>query len=158
LSARTVPLTQGAYALVDEADYELVTRSGPWHLIARDHLEYARRGHTLLHSFLTGWPLVDHINGDGLDNRRANLRPATVAQNGWNSRPQRNSRTGLKGVAFLNDKPRNKPWSARIMVHGRRIALGYYATAAEAAAAYDTAALKHYGEFARPNFPPEVSA
>jgi hypothetical protein len=92
--------------------------------------------------------VIDHINGDGLDNRRANLRLATVAQNAWNSK-KRNSRSGYKGVWFARDKGL---WRAAIVYHGRRIHLGYFKDKISDAKAYDTAARKYYGEFAKPNF------
>jgi hypothetical protein len=93
--------------------------------------------------------VIDHINGNGLDNRRANLRLATVAQNAWNSK-KRNSRSGYKGVWFAADKGL---WRAAIVYHGRRIHLGYFKDKIAAAKAYDAAARKYYKQFARPNFP-----
>lgn len=84
---------------------------------------------------------ADHINGDGLDNRRANLRPATPAQNAANRRAVR---SGLKGVTFHKKSGR---WQAAI---AKRY-LGLFATEAEAGAAYDRAAVERWGEFARLN-------
>ena len=87
----------------------------------------------------------------GLDNRRANLRLSTVAQNAWNSK-KRNPRSGYKGVWFAADKGL---WRAAIVCHGRRIHLGYFTDKIAAARAYDAAAKKYYKEFARLNFPEE---
>ena len=92
--------------------------------------------------------VIDHINGNGLDNRRANLRLATVAQNAWNSK-KRKSRSGYKGVCY--DKAKRR-WRAAIVHHGRRIHLGYFKEKLEAAKAYDTAAIKYFGQFAHTNF------
>ena len=104
-----------------------------------------------MHTFLTGWPQVDHINGDGLDNRRCNLRPATSAQNNANARRVRTSRSPYKGV----ERESSGKWRARICPHGQRINLGLYGTAEEAAHAYDSAAREIYGEFAYLNLPEE---
>lgn len=101
------------------------------------------------HRFLSERYVIDHINGNGLDNRRANLRLATVAQNAWNSK-RRNSRSGYKGVWFAADKGM---WRAAIVYHGKRIHLGYFKDKIAAAKAYDDAARKYYKQFARPNFP-----
>jgi len=105
--------------------------------------------------YLSDSYVIDHINGNGLDNRRANLRLATVAQNAWNSK-KRNPRSGYKGVWFAADKGL---WRASIVCHGRRIHLGYFKDKMAAARAYDAAARKYYKEFARLNFPsrwPEI--
>ena len=101
------------------------------------------------HRYLSDGYVIDHINGCGLDNRRANLRLATIAQNAWNSK-KRNPRSGYKGVYFAGDKGL---WRAAIVCHGRRIHLGYFTDKIDAAKAYDDAARKYYKEFARPNFP-----
>lgn len=94
--------------------------------------------------------VCDHINGDRLDNRKANLRPATVSQNVCNS-PKRamKARSKYKGLEW--DRVQNK-WKARIQVNKRKIYLGSYASETDAAGAYDKAAKKHHGEFANLNF------
>ena len=91
----------------------------------------------------------DHINGDGLDNRRANLRPVTHAQNMQN---RRGNGPTFKGIYCVERTTRN-PWMAKIAVAKKQIYLGYYATPEDAARAYDEAAKKYFGEFARLNFP-----
>ena len=94
---------------------------------------------------------VDHINHNGLDNRKANLRFATRTQNNWNRiHHKQNSSSRYKGVAWHKH---TKMWAARIGVNGRRIALGYFDNQIDAAKAYDKAAKKHHGEFAVLNFP-----
>jgi len=156
---REVPLSQGLVALVDEDDYEQITAAGRW-LAQRSKTNiYARRNVRrpdgtrtviLLHTFLTGWPLVDHINGNGLDNRRLNLRPATITENVRNQRLRRNSTSGFKGVRWHQTA---RKWHARIKVDEARQHLGLFATAEEAARAYDAAARAGFGEFAALNFP-----
>ena len=103
-----------------------------------------------MHNVIAGAPQVDHVNGDGLDNRRANLRPASTAQNARNrSRPSTN-RSGFKGVSWVRDRGH---WRAGIKVDGRSLNLGSFADPVEAAKAYDEAARRLHGKFARPNFP-----
>lgn len=93
--------------------------------------------------------VVDHINGDPLDNRRSNLRICTVAQNIYNSRKRVISSNSLKGVQYRRDKPRTKPWRASITVNGKKISLGHFETIEQAHQAYSSAAIKHRGEYAR---------
>lgn len=151
-----IPLTQGYVALVDDADAERVRQSGPWHVFVppRSHTAYAlhsvsARKKIRLHHFLTGWRLVDHINGDGLDNRRANLRSADQSLNSANRRMPSSNTSGFKGVTRL---PSGR-WQAQITVRGAAKKLGAYDSREEAARAYDAAAIASFGLFARPNFP-----
>jgi hypothetical protein len=95
---------------------------------------------------------VDHRDGNGLNNRRrSNLRVCSHSQNGANQKKHKNNTSGFKGVVLYKDN-RSRPWCARIKVEGRHIYLGYFATPDEAAKAYDAAAIRLHGEFARTNF------
>lgn len=157
-----VPLTQGKVATIDAADADLVLRYR-WYAVKQHRCWYAytnaEDGTSLsMHRLLMGRPPgdVDHRDNDGLNNRRSNLRVAS--RRGLNIANARfeHAASGFRGVKFHPDTPdrrRSKPWQARIKVFGRDISCGYYATAEEAAAAYDRAAEEHFGEFARPNFP-----
>lgn len=100
------------------------------------------------------WPAerIDHINGNPADNRVANLRLASHAENIRNSAKWRTRPGRLKGTVFISGNSR-RPWLARITVNGHARQLGYYATEAEAGRAYDAAAKELFGEFSRPNFP-----
>jgi hypothetical protein len=117
---------------------------------------YASRGEKgqtrLLHRELLGVTdpliLVDHINGDTLDNRRGNLRVVTRSQNAFNAKVHRDNKTGFKGVYF--DKQTGL-YRAQIMAEGKRVSLGRYATPEEAAEAYDKACRELHGEHAKPN-------
>ncbi|MGD0572653.1 MAG: AP2/ERF family transcription factor [Sedimentisphaerales bacterium] len=97
--------------------------------------------------------LVDHFNRNGLDNRRANLRLATRAQNSCNTKKQKGCSSKFKGVCFHKNRKGPNPWDAYIDVNNRRINLGCFPTEISAARAYDSAAKKYHGEFARLNFP-----
>jgi hypothetical protein len=158
---KEIPLTQGFVALVDDTDYAAAVRFR-WCVQTRDGgiRRYARRrtrvwepftsNQITLHQWLTGWPNTDHINGDGLDNRRANLRLATCAQNSANRRRSKNNTSGFKGVSWRKDL---KCWAAHIRDNGHANHLGMFEKPEEAARAYDAAALTVWGEFASLNFP-----
>lgn len=149
---KEIPLTRGQYAIVDDADYEALSQHR-WHAIKPAGTYYATRRNGAKHVYMhravleTTGP-VDHINGNGLDNRRDNLRPATTAQNQWNTEKQANNTSGYKGVTY--DK-RARKWKAYIGVNGKRLHLGYFSTAEEAAIAYNDAASVAHGEFAYRN-------
>jgi len=96
--------------------------------------------------------LVDHKNGDSLDNRMANLRPATQSQNRQNVPKRKNTSSRFIGVSFSKE---HKKWRAGINYEGKRIYLGYFDNEIDAARAYDAAARKYYGEFARVNLSAE---
>jgi hypothetical protein len=159
---KTIALNKGLEALVDDEDYDRIVGIGKWFAYQRDRTIYARhstsgdgarRKTVQMHSLIlpsASW--IDHINGNGLDNRRSNLRPASPLENARNRRARRDSGTGFKGVG--RNKSTNRPWYASISLPGgRRIYLGGHATPEEAARAYDAAAREHFGEFARLNFP-----
>jgi hypothetical protein len=160
--ARQIPLTQGKFALVDDEDFERINRFKWCVRSFRGRPHYAARGinrgdgrteTVLMHRVICDAPEVDHVNGDGLDNRRCNLRPATRSQNQANARPRvvyagKPATSTFKGVSF--DKGTRK-WRACIRVERRLRYLGVHESERAAALAYNAAALEHYGEFARLN-------
>lgn len=91
-------------------------------------------------------PIIDHIDGDGLNNRIDNLREATIHQNGWNSKRSSRNKSGFKGVSFNTEK--NK-WRAAIHVHGKTRLIGYFATPEAAGEAYKKEAAILHGDFIR---------
>ena len=161
---REIPLNgkkaNGRTVLVDNEDYELVSgynwaiyynkTAGPYAFGApKGSGRGAKR--ILMHTLITGYPQTDHINHDGLDNQRHNLRPATHAQNQWNQLPQGGS-SRFRGVCWVK---RDNKWQATMQVNKKRYYLGEYDSEEDAARAYDAAARELCGEFAHPNFPDE---
>lgn len=156
-----VPISGGLFAKIDQADADVVL-SYSWHLrkTSGDHV-YAqtsiRRGKSVKrlrmhHLIVPRMPgtVTDHINGDTLDNRRANLRRCSVAQNCQNQALGKRNTSGYRGVSWQADKRR---WRAYISVNGRKRFLGRYTQAEDAARAFDKAAREIWGEFATLNFP-----
>lgn len=143
----------GEVALVDDCDFQRASRFS-WFLTSGPILYAQRkqgRKNILLHREIMDAPAglyVDHINGNGLDNRRENLRLCTAKENIWNQRRRTKNTSGFKGVNKSGGM-----WRARIKVNNQEIPLGCYEDATEAARAYDYAAKKYFGEFARTNFP-----
>lgn len=159
----TIPLTRGYATVVDAVDSDLAKLR--WHTWANAGVRnvYAKRGfrqdgisqtemlHRVILSRVLGRPLLsgeqaDHINGNGLDNRRSNIRLATSEQNGCNRRKSVNNTSGYKGVTW--DKHNGK-WKASIQVGKRPRFIGHFNTPEEAHAAYCEAAERLHGEFAR---------
>lgn len=154
---KTIPLTQGKAVLVDEVDFERVSAHKWW----PDGKGYARGRvdgvQLLMHRFILSAQKseqVDHVNGDGLDNRRSNLRICSARENSRNRKLlSRANRTGYKGVSW--DRKLEK-YEAQIKLNNRSIHLGYYADPTDAARAYDVAARQLFGEFARTNFDEQI--
>lgn len=154
---KLIELTNGKLAIVDDADYPFLS-AYKWcaYISHRKRIWYASssiKGKTTIMSrFIMGYPkglTVDHINGNGLDNRRCNLRLATQSQNAKNRRKNYNSRSLYKGVTFHTQRNR---WLARIQNNKRKVSLGLYGSQEEAARAYDAAAKELHGDFAKLNF------
>lgn len=148
-------LPSGSVVLFDEQDQDLVF-AHRWFPQRTKLVVYARTGsrdgglymHRLIMQPRPGF-VVDHKNGNGLDNRRANLRVCTQAQNGCNSGKKRQHKR-FKGVYL--DRRRGL-WFAQLFVNRKSFFGGYHPTEIEAAQAYDDLARKNHGEFANLNFP-----
>lgn len=153
-----VPLSRGLYAIIDALDVALVS-AHTWHAITPSRTRWyaatnrpsPERGQIYMHRLLMAAPSgieVDHVNGDGLDNRRANLRLATRQENAANARMMRNNTSGYCGVSWAKG---SRKWAAYIRVHCRKVHLGLFETPIQAAAAYNEAARRYRGDFARLN-------
>lgn len=143
---------------MDDEDYELVSRYrwSPTQGQRQRETFYAQTwisgtGNRKMHRLiLPDMKIIDHVNGDGLDNRRSNLRIASRRDNNRNVPLRSDNTSGFKGACW--DRRANK-WLASISVNGKNLFLGRYADKMDAALAYDRAAVEHFGEFARLNFP-----
>jgi len=160
---RRIPLTQGKFAIVDPGDYEELAKY-KWFAIGCERGFYAARmvkakagrvkqRTVRMHRAVLDVPagkFIDHINHNGLDNRRANLRVVTKRQNSWNKRKQRgNYSSQYKGVTWLKKAGK---WQARIVCKGRAIVIGYFDDEKAAARAYDARASELFGDYAALNF------
>ena len=140
--------------IVDVSDFEIV-RAYRWCLQSKKYVYSPKVG--LLHRFLLNANkdlLVDHKDGNGLNNRRSNLRACSQTQNLGNSKIPVTNKTGFKGVYTTENsqKPRTFPFMSKIQFQKKHIHIGYYMTAEEAAEAYDRKAKELFGEFAKTNF------
>jgi hypothetical protein len=154
-----IPLVNGrGFALVDDADVPLVS-GRRWYLLDAGHTKYAftvvyrpkqQQRNIYMQCLIMGQIGIDHIDHNGLNNQRSNLRVATSRQNHANQRKTHGA-SQFKGVYWHRERGL---WMARVGMPGRRQRfLGRFASEEDAARAYDAAALEEYGEFAWLNFP-----
>ena len=150
---QTIILTQNKVALVDDDNFEELNKYN-WCAIKGYNKYYAARissrnsieTRKLIHMHrvilgITDKLKVDHINGDGLDNQKSNLREATSAQNSANYRPTTGK--SYKGVTFHHNR-----WQVQIRINGEKTYIGVYKDEFEAALVYDKIAVETFGEFA----------
>jgi len=155
---KQIPVGRNHFALVDDEDYDdLIQFKWKINKSPTNKTNYAIRRwvvdkkwhHELMHKRITGFMQTDHINCDGLDNRKSNLREANHSQNTANE----SKRNGLytsryKGVSWHKSSGK---WRARITFNGKEKCLGLYVKEIDAARSYDIAAFDLFGTFARPN-------
>ena len=153
-----VPLSRGKFALIDNEDYDLISKY-TWHVVLERKLYYRAKSSTGLGKkgafiymsrlIMNAKPgqVVDHKNGNTLDNQKKNLRFCSHTENKRNCVKHRDSKNPYKGVT-----KRRYGWDAKISFNKKGIYIGKFATAKKAAIAYDMAAQYFFGEFARLNF------
>jgi len=159
---KKIKLTRGYSAEVDNKDYEWLN-SFKWHAqlsLRKDgtvrtvyanrdtHSADGARTTQRMHCLIMGAKGIDHRDGNGLNNRRYNLRPATITQNGGNQKLSGKNSSGYKGVSWCK---RDKKWVAKTQVNGNHVYLGRFTDILDARNAYDVAALKYFGPFALTN-------
>ena len=140
-----IQLTKGKIALVDDDDYEWLSKiNWYYHRYCMTHFRInGKRRTILMHRAIMGCTCdekVDHINRDTCDNRRENLRIATTSQNAGNSVKHKDNKSGFKGLVYR---------CGRWQVYCKEKYLGTYSTAEEAQEVYMAAAINNWGEFAR---------
>lgn len=151
---KKIKLTKNYHALVSDIDYKTInslkwrvlTTKDPRHTYA---ISSTKKSYILMHRLIKQCPdgvVIDHKNGNTLDNRRSNLRIATLTQNGANRIKSKNSTTGYKGVTYFKLHPK-KPYRAQIKHKGKVKHIGCYETAAQAHSAYLLESKKLHGKF-----------
>ncbi len=142
---KEIKLTKGAFALVDDEDFEWLNTFS-WHFGKRYAVRKEKGKSVFMHKQIMGASgIIDHINGNNLDNRKSNLRPATHAENMRNRKMQSNNTSGFRGV----HKIKGGYWQAQIKINGIQKYLGIYRTPKEASVVYEKEAEIQYGEFRR---------
>jgi hypothetical protein len=155
---KTIPLTKGYFTKVDDEDYKKLASLRWYASIGVDGNVRARRtgwiNKKMVHVFMSRTILnapqgkyVDHINGDPLDNRKCNLRLCSPLENSHNAKISKDNKYGYKGIVLT----KYKRWGARIYPNKKIKWLGTYNTKEEAALAYNEAAKKYFGGFAKLN-------
>jgi hypothetical protein len=156
---KQIQLTKGKFATVDDEEFTELSKC-KWHCSTIAGNLYAARKdkfrrtifmHRVITNAEAGFD-VDHVDGDGLNNIKSNLRVCTHSENSRNQRIRSNNTSGFKGVSRLR-----KLWDACIYLDGKTVHIGRYSTPIDAARAYNASAIKHFGPFARLNVLPGES-
>lgn len=164
---KTIKLTQGKFAQVDDEDFEYLNkfkwyaqlRFGTWYAGTNTKLGNGKYKSVQMHRLILGITdpkiLIDHKYHNGLDNQKKHMRISTRAQNKMNGTAHKGSSSKYLGVSIYRAtaKNRNKSdkWKAQIGLSGKMKSLGYFHLESDAAVAYNNAALKYFGEFANLN-------
>ena len=155
---KRIPLTQNEFALVDNEDFKMISKH-KWYCVRNKGNNYARRNVGVkpnrssieMHRVVLKCPngmVIDHINGNSLDNRKKNLRVCTQAENTRNRIQRRSCKNKFKGITFHKH---SKVWHAQICINYNNIYLGSFKNQKSAAIAYDAYAKRIHKQFARTN-------
>ncbi len=145
---KSIKLTQNKVALIDDEDFERVNKY-KWYFKNPGYACNESVG--LLHRFIMSTPKnmeVDHINHNKLDNTKQNLRNCSVQENHYNTTIHKTNKTGFKGVSYHK---RTRKFESRIRVNKIKIHLGLFKDKILAAIAYNNAAIKYHGQYAKLN-------
>jgi hypothetical protein len=159
---KKIKLSQNKYALVSDIDFKFLNQ-WKWHAAKRSNIFYAehntprdnegKQKTILMHRIIlerklghSNFKYTDHKDGNGLNNQRRNLRPATYTENHCNQRKYKNNTSDFKGVNRHEGK-----WVARVEMNKKREFLGYFDDKIEAAKAYNKRAIELHGQFAKLN-------
>jgi HNH endonuclease len=151
---KKITLTQNQYALVDDEDFEYLNQWNWYAYISRNKfyvMRYTNKKRFSMHNTIMNPDSgleVDHIDGNGLNNQKSNLRVCTHSENSKNRLINKNNKTGYKGVTWHKS---HEKFQASIGHNGKQIHLGYFYTAEEASTAYNMAALKYHKKFSSIN-------
>lgn len=161
---KEIELTKGYVAIVDDDDYDRLSKY-KWSALENNKTVYAvhRFKNELsgkykmvgMHRFIIGISenyRIDHIDRNGLNNCKNNLRKCSDADNQHNKTIYKNNTTGYRGISFFPKANKNKPFTAHICLNRKLVHIGYFKTDIEAAKAYDKKAIELFGEFASLNF------
>ena len=138
------------HVIIDKEDYKKVKHI-KWSMDGYGYVTNSRRNkkNIKLHQFIMGEKNIDHRSGDLLDNRKNNLRGCSHQENIFNSRVLgKNNTSGYKGVSLGRS---GEKWIAQIKINYKNIYLGLFSDKIDAAMAYNNAAVKYFGEFAKIN-------
>jgi len=159
---KEIKLTKGKVALVDDEDFEELNKV-KWCTVKGKNTYYAVRGvrvaelkknigfkmHRVVLGLTDSKIFVDHIDGNGLNNQKSNLRPSSLSENRRNSKANKTGTSIYKGVCWNTE---SKKWRSKITFNGKTIFIGYFLNEEECAKAYDKKAKELFGEFAYLNF------
>lgn len=160
IKMKQIKLTQGQFALVDDEDFEYLNQFD-WGAVKGHNTYYAKKSgydkgkkpqikmHRLILKITDSKTLVDHKDGNGLNNQKNNLRSSNKSQNGINRGPQKNGTSQYKGVSWI---AKSNKWMAKITINRKQIYIGCFSDIIECAKAYDKKAKELFGEFAYLNF------
>jgi hypothetical protein len=157
--AKEIILTQGKVAIIDDDDYEYLNqwkwfannKNGKFYVVRNITVSKNKQSSIFMHRFImkpNKGMIIDHLDGNPLNNQKSNLRICTHAENMRNSKISINNKSGYKGVSYQEDR---NNYRAQIKFNNKKINIGDFIDPIDAARAYNAAALKYHGEFANLN-------